>query len=224
MEINLNTHIALLLSFPQKQKSRSYSILRWLPTCVGITIVNILLISCSYIPTASLPKATSWDQHQKSINNLTVWHAIGKIGFTNGNQGGSASLDWQQKKNNFTLNLYGPFKTENIRITGKPGVIYLSTSDGIQQTANTPEEVIEKQLGWNVPVTGLIYWSKGIPIPGEPSDLIQLSKENRLTRLVQHGWNIEYHEYKAFDQFILPTKITLQYEKIKIKLIFKSWT
>jgi len=191
---------------------------------LSFILLNILIVGCSSLPHApTTTPVISWKQQQKNIKHFKTWHVKGKIGFTDGHHGGSASLDWQQQKENFILTLYGPFKIENILITGKPGNVSLATSNGIKLTANTPEEIIQQQLGWTVPVAGLMYWAKGIPIEGVPIEIIQLSKGNRLMELQQQGWNIEYNEYKTFGQLILPSKITLRYKTIKIKLIFKNW-
>lgn len=186
-------------------------------------LANVLLVGCATLQSTALPQAISWQQHQINISKLTSWHITGKIGVINGNKGGSANVEWKQYRNNFAITLYGPFRSEQIQIIGKQGEVKLLTSTGSTQTAVTPEKIIKQQLGWNVPVTGLMYWSKGIPMPGVPIELIKFSKEQRLTKLVQQGWTIEYQEYKSFNKFTLPTKFSLQYEKIKIKLIFKSW-
>lgn len=190
----------------------------------GCLLITFLLVGCSSIHTPKLKPAASWQQHQKNISSLTAWHAMGKIGCTNGHKGGSANLDWQQSQTHFDINLYGPFRTENIRLTGQqPGAVQLTTAAGINQTAKTPAAIIEQQLGWPVPVAGLMYWSRGIPMPNVPVTRIQLSTDNRLMKLTQQGWTIEYSDYQAFSKFILPTKITLKYKDIKIKLIFKNW-
>jgi outer membrane lipoprotein LolB len=186
--------------------------------------ISSLFTGCSTIPNKDFStKNISWQEQQKNNINLSNWHIVGKIGFTDGKDGGSASIDWIQEKDNFKITLYGPFKVGTSYITKRNGVINLSTSEGIKQTATSPEEVILQQFGWTIPIDGLIYWAKGIPKKNIPIKLIQLSKEKRLDKLSQQGWNIEYYNYKNFGKFILPTKINLQYKNIKIKLIFKNW-
>jgi outer membrane lipoprotein LolB len=187
---------------------------------LSLSLLNVLLIGCA---TAPITKNLTWKQQQQSINSLNTWHAIGKIGFTNGKQGGTATLDWQQNGEHFNLMLQGPFKIDTMYITGHPGNVHLATSEGVKQTATAPEAIIQKQLGWTIPVSGLVHWARGVPIQGVPIEFIQLSKENRVIKLKQQGWTIDYYDYKQFEQFILPTKITLQYGKIKIKLIFRNW-
>ena len=185
---------------------------------------NLIIVGCVsvQIPNA-LTKITTWQQHQQIIKHLTTWHIVGKIGFANKHQGGNATLDWHQAKTNFAITLHGPFKIETVHITGKPGTVLLATSAGTNLTATTPEAIIQQQLGWTVPITGLIYWARGIPIDNAPIDFIQVPEDNRLTKLKQQGWEIEYNEYQNFNQYVLPTKITLHYDTIKIKLIFKNW-
>lgn len=194
-----------------------------LTSCLFCTTLLLLLnvTGCATRPIIS--KHLTWQQQQQNNKKRANWHARGKIGFSNGKQGGNASFDWQQRGEQFNIKLMGPFRIDTIHIYGRPGAVQLATSEGVNQTAATPEAIIKQQLGWTVPVAGLVHWAKGIPIPMAPIEAIQLSDENRLITLKQQGWTIKYSDYQPFEQFILPTKMTLQYENIKIKLIFKNW-
>lgn len=193
---------------------------KFLVTSFGLLFLIMLLTGCASVP---ITNSLSWQQQQQNIQQLTIWHAHGKIGCINGNQGGTANIDWQQQGNNYSLILSGPMQVKTIYIKGKPGKVQLTTANNLPQLATNPETLIQQQLGWNIPVTGLIYWARGLPVPNTAIEEIKLNKQHRLSKLQQQGWVISYDNYKDFKTFALPTKISLQYQQIKIKLIFKNW-
>ena len=154
---------------------------------------------------------------------LTSWSARGKIGVTDAKKGGNASFNWHQQANSYKINLYGPLNADSAEIIGKPNSVHVTTSKGEKFTAKTPEEIMQNQLECIVPISGIIYWIKGIPMPNKPIEAIQISSDNKLTNLKQMGWDIEFCDYKNFNEFTLPTKILLQYKQIKVKLILKEF-
>lgn len=187
--------------------------------------INLLLTGCASLRDnfALQHQSLSWQQHQQQTLAFNAWHIVGKIGVSDGEQGGSANLTWQQQQASFDISLSGPFGTETIYISGSPGNVEFTSAKGVRHTASSAEAIIKQELGWTVPVSGLVYWSRGLPIPGIPTDKIQFTKENRLANLQQQGWSIEYLEYKAFAERVLPAKISLTNQNIKVKLIFRSW-
>ena len=190
-----------------------------------LLISHLLLVGCASLQNnfELQHHQRSWDQHKQYMQSFNSWDIVGKIAFSDANEGGNANLTWQQQQTSFAISLYGPFRTETIDISGRPGQVTLTNGKGVAYQASSAEEIIQRQLGWTIPVSGLMYWAKGIPIPGMPIDKIKLTSENRLATLQQQGWKIEYLEYKAFARYVLPTKIILSYQNIKIKLIFKNW-
>ena len=87
--------------------------------------------------------------------------------------------------------------------------------------AGSPEELLSLRLGWEIPVKDAQYWIKGIPAPGSAYDIVLY--ENRLARLTQQGWDIEYQNYIEADNTSLPGKLTLSREALKLTIIIGNW-
>src|ERR1700722_16538910 len=94
---------------------------------------------------------------QKTIQ-LQNFEAIGKIGFSDGKKGGNATIQWEQQGENCPIRLFCPLGSGSIQIIGKPKQVFLIREDGKIIHAKNPESLVQKELGWVIPVSGLRYW------------------------------------------------------------------
>ena len=113
----------------------------------------------------------SWQDYQHSLNQINTWEASGVIGVIINNKGESANFIWQQDNNLYYIQLYGPMGLGAVSLKGQPESVTLTKNNGEKLTANNPSELMDKALGWNVPVDGMNYWGKGLPKPNTAKTL-----------------------------------------------------
>ena len=82
--------------------------------------------------------------------------------------------------------------------------------------------MVESQLGWQLPVSHLLYWVRGLPAPDSRSR-IALDPNGRLASLQQDGWDVQYLGYTEEDGYTLPNRIKLAGRDLKITLVVKDW-
>jgi outer membrane lipoprotein LolB len=150
-----------------------------------------------------------------------LWASQGAIGFVSQQQGWSASFYWEQWRNHYRLQLYGPLGVGQILLRGSPQRVSLITSDQRTFTATKPEQLLLEQTGWKLPVSNLVYWIRGLPSPRFPFKRF-FDSEHRL-HLSQQGWDIRYEEFVSISQQSLPAKITLTYPGLRIRIIIRQW-
>ncbi len=165
----------------------------------------------------------SWQTKQKQLAALKTFEVTGKVGYTHENKGGSASIQWQQQGDQYFIRLYGPLGSESVNIEGYPGQITLTRSNGYTASAKSPEALLHKELQWQIPVSGLQHWLKGLPAPEKLDDKPTFDDQNRLTALEQKGWKIKYLSYINLGGIDMPEKITLENGSTKLKFVFKQW-
>lgn len=184
----------------------------------------LFLTACSSMGPApsSPPLAQSWKQRQLSLKQMTHWKLKGAVAVHTPEDGGSASLDWQQNNQTYTISLFGPFGANAVQISGKPGWVTLQTSEGKEFSARNPEELLYAQLGWKLPVSHLFYWTRGLPVPSLEARS-EFDEYHRLVRLRQQNWEIWFKQYAVFNQRELPTKIVLKHPQLNIKLVIYQW-
>lgn len=157
-------------------------------------------------------------QNHQHYNQSSYWMASGAIAARTSQQSWSAFLQWKQYGNNYQISLFGPLGTQSATLYGSPNYVRLETSDGKKMSAATPEELLIKQTGWNLPVSNLYYWMRGLPVPGIPAQQY-FDPSYQLTFLQQCGWRVKYDDYQG--QF--PRKIYLSSSQINIKIVINNW-
>jgi outer membrane lipoprotein LolB len=137
------------------------------------------------------------------------------------NEGGTANLKWQQHQQDYSLLLYGPLGADAVKVSGQPGHVTLETADGKKFNASTPELLLAQQTGWQLPVSNLHYWIRGLPASGPRS--MQFDADHHLIHLNQSGWTIDYLRYSTVSQLDMPAKLTLENARIKVKIVINQW-
>jgi len=161
---------------------------------------------------------------KQNLSSLHDFEAVGKIGFSDGKQGGNASIYWEQHPNAYQVRLYGPLGSGSLQIMGNTsGDVRLLREDGKIIRAKTPEALVHDELGWVIPVSGLRYWLRGLPAPGAPPTRMALDAEQRIWQIQQQGWSILYESYQSLDGLDVPYKLTLKNGPIRLKFIFRRW-
>ena len=95
--------------------------------------------------------------------------------------------------------------------------------DGRRASAASPEALLEREIGWSVPLQGLRYWIVGIPVPdGAPSKL-EFDDFGRLARLEQAGWTVVYERYDTVNGLSLPERIRFSNASVDATVIVRRW-
>lgn len=187
----------------------------------------VLLSSCTIEPsvrTSSSELEHQWVVHQQSLGEFHSWVISGRLGIQAEHEGWHVSFRWQQGDIElYHIILSGPLGQESAELQGTPQGVTLLQSDGHTVSARDPDELLMRQLGWRLPVKGLYYWVRGLPVP-DAAESHGLDNHGRLQWLKQSGWHIAYRRYDDVSGKALPTKIFLDSSQIKLRLVIDKWT
>ncbi|SDU19357.1 outer membrane lipoprotein LolB [Pseudomonas pohangensis] len=164
----------------------------------------------------------AWEAHKQQIGGIDGWQISGKIGIRAPSDSGSATLFWLQRQDYFDIRLAGPLAVGSARISGRTNDVVLDLSTQGSFTSNSAEDLLEKGLGWRLPLTQLFWWVRGLPAPESPSQ-VSLDNDSQLNRLEQDGWQIQYLSYIEQDGYSLPERIKLQGQDLQVTLVIKDW-
>ena len=194
-------------------------ILRLITLCLCL-----LLTACATMPAkeGARNENLSWPQRQKQLNSITAWHLTGALAYHNAASGQSASVVWQQTARDYQINLFGPLGLGRVSLIGTLGQSVTLTRSGKQYTAHSPEALMQQQLGWHLPVTNLFYWIRGLPAP-HLAKTIQFDDYHHISLLQQQGWTITYQRYTAIANLDLPSKLTLENNRLGAKIVISQW-
>jgi outer membrane lipoprotein LolB len=164
-----------------------------------------------------------WQRHREALASLDKWEARGRIAVRVGRKGWTASINWRQDARAYDAHVFGPLGRNRYELRGDDHSVQLHTDDGRRLYARDAESLMRQNLGWGVPVSGFIYWMRGLPAPdSRPADLA-LDDDGRLVRLSQDGWQVSYDDYRHSGGMDLPGRITLQRGDLHLRLIILDW-
>lgn len=166
--------------------------------------------------------ANQWRVNKEQLSSLDGWQINGKVGIRAPKDSGSGTLFWLQRQDYYDIRLSGPLGRGAARLTGRPGAVALEVANQGRYEAKTPEELLQDQLGWRLPVSHLVWWVRGLPAPDSKSQ-VTLDGDSRLATLDQDGWQVEYLSYVEQNGYWLPERVKLHGQDLDVTLVIKDW-
>jgi len=193
----------------------------WLSLMLSV----VWFTACSTIPTTKPSSEVQrlWTARQPALSELQAWNISGRLGIQTQREGWHISFRWQQDDGLYHIVLSDPLGQASAELQGRARSVTLLMADGHSVTAPDPDQLLAKNLGWPVPIKGLHYWVRGLPMPGV-KEQHGLDQEGRLKWLKQSGWDISFRRYGDFVGQDLPTKIFLDNDRLKVRLVIDGWT
>jgi outer membrane lipoprotein LolB len=158
----------------------------------------------------------------RSAAEFTDWQLNGRIALTHGEQGWHASLLWQERADGYQLKLSGPLGQGGFQLAGDEHGVVLVDAKGHSSFARDGDALLLQATGWRLPVVGMRYWVRGLPVPGTGATP-EYDEAGRLSRLEQSGWTIKYQKYQLVKGAAVPSKMQLARDDISVRLVIKQW-
>ncbi|MBF7141932.1 MULTISPECIES: lipoprotein insertase outer membrane protein LolB [Pseudomonas] len=196
-----------------------------LRNCFALLLVTLLAGCAGLGPQEAVQgqgTAQGWRAHKTEVAAIDGWEISGKVGIRAPSDSGSGTLYWLQRQDYYDIRLSGPLGRGAARLTGHPGDASLEVANQGRYQAATPEDLLQQQLGWRLPVGNLVYWVRGLPAPEGKSSLT-LDGDSRLARLEQDGWTVEYTRYSQQGAYWLPERMKLHGQDLDVTLVIKDW-
>lgn len=167
-------------------------------------------------------KQVSWKDRESSLSAIKSWQINGKIAVQTPKQSGSATVNWVQRASQFNISMMGPLGAGSLKLYGRPGFVTLQTSDGKTFTDKNPEHLLAKGWGYNLPLSNLNYWIRGLPSPNLAMST-HFDSYGRLSTLIQQGWIIQYLGYTHRGSVDLPDRINISSPSLKVRIVIYQW-
>ena len=148
--------------------------------------------------------------HQLSLKQQDHWLIKGKLGFKGPEKKQSANFRWQQRQQQFQLNMTSIIGTSLLNMKGNEKGVTLVANDETYQDSN-PSDLIWRVTGWQIPVEKLRFWIKG---QHQKNDKVITSEQGWVRQLQPNcdnceNWLINYDNYKLVVDIWLPHKVVL---------------
>lgn len=150
------------------------------------------------------------------LYGLDKWLLKGRLAISAPNDSWTANIEWGHLPESEKIKLSGPLGQGAVVIELAEQSVKIDRGGGNIQTSTQPEEFICQQLGLPVPIGSLRYWAVGLPEPGAVS-------QRTVDGFVQNGWLVAYKEMQQSRLGLMPHKMAVSNERVKLKLIVDLW-
>jgi outer membrane lipoprotein LolB len=161
-------------------------------------------------------------QREQALAGADHWSLSGRLGVSDGQNGGSGSLEWQQDGDRYAFELRAPITGKSFRLTGGPDGALLEGLEGGPLRGPDAESLMRKALGWEVPLDDLKAWVLGLRADSGPAEL-RFGTDRLPSLLLQDGWTVDYRRWDQSRQPALPTQIFATRPPYKVRLSIESW-
>lgn len=174
-------------------------------------VVMALLAGCASTPPAARPS-----QAEQAAFTLD-----GRISVKYDGRHTSGSFHWLHDASSDDITMLAPLGVTVAHIQRNASGASLEAS-GRRYSAPDSAELMQRALGWSLPLDGLPYWVMALPMPGSPAST-ERNDLGQVSLLHQDGWDIRYTAYAAAAADSLPLRLTLQRENMEIRLLIDEW-
>jgi outer membrane lipoprotein LolB len=190
----------------------------------ALLVLPLLLTAC--VPAVRMKGDASLLAAQQARERVLApvdrWVLQGRLGVSNGSDGGSGSFSWSQDGDHYEFVLRAPVTGKSFRLSGDSHGALMEGLDGGPIRGRDAESLMHRALGWDVPLRDLRAWVLGLRADSGPAELT--FGEDRLpATLLQDGWSVDYREWDTSRQPPLPKKLYAAKPPYKVKLVIESW-
>lgn len=184
-------------------------------TLLILLCLGTFISGCTSTPTKQL---LSKDE----LYTLDSWRAKGKLGTRHRGKTESAFFSWTQTGEDYTIHLYGPLGQGSVYLH-KEGNAFRIESKDLNEVAASPEELLLRTTGLNLPVSNLAFWLRGVPATSVSANHISHYDNGDIKSLRQQGWDLTYKSYTPALGLSMPAKIIAKRSDIKLTVSISSW-
>lgn len=194
------------------------------PRCwraVLLVLAALALSACQTVPVPPAP-VMAWAIRRPLLQALNRFRLTGRVAVAVGRRGFNADIRWMQHGTRTRMILSGPFGAGATEVSDDGGRLSVATSGGRHLGNVAARAALERQLGFDPPLNSLRYWILGVPDPARPAT-VSVDAAQRLSRLEQGGWSVEYRAYRPVGADWLPRLLTVRHGDVRLRMVVDAW-
>jgi outer membrane lipoprotein LolB len=145
----------------------------------------------------------------------------GRIALKQGSSRDGSGIRWTHGDTDEIL-LLGPLGYTAARIYRDSHGATLEDAYGKKYSAPDAESLMEKAVGWSLPLEGLSYWIKATPAP-QGESAIERNAEGQINRILQQGWELRYGRFNSKQANALPLQMLMLRNGVEVTVLIDEW-
>ncbi|HEX7769085.1 MAG TPA: lipoprotein insertase outer membrane protein LolB, partial [Dokdonella sp.] len=159
---------------------------------------------------------------EQALSAVAGWRLRGRLGVSDGRDGGSGTLEWTQRGDAFRFSVHAPVTGKTWVLSGTPSHAVLSGLRAQAIEGDDARALLERELGWQVPLASLVPWVRGMRAPGQAR--IEFRPDGLPAAIVQDGWRVEFLDYDSDRDPPLPLRLHASKGERKVRLAIREWS
>ncbi|RYD15098.1 MAG: outer membrane lipoprotein LolB [Lysobacteraceae bacterium] len=158
---------------------------------------------------------------EQALAGVQAWTLRGRLGVSDGRDGGSGTLEWNQRGEVFRFSVHAPVTGKTWILAGTPSHAVLSGLRPAPIEGRDARELLARELDWDVPVAQLVDWVRGRRAPGEAR--VEFRADGLPAAISQDGWRVEFLDYDDSSP-PLPRRLHASSGSRTVRLAIRAWS
>lgn len=177
----------------------------------GAVVAALVLSGCAALMTVErLPAGEPFD-------------VLGRVLASNEGRAFSSGFRWRHDAGADEIWLMSPVGQALAHISATTDGATFTAADQQQYHALSVESLMQRALGWAMPLDRLQYWVRGVAVPGGVVTAVVYDASGRFSELEQDGWRIRYAYAETSAAPQQPRRLDLMRGTQQIRLVIDAW-
>jgi len=183
----------------------------------------MLLLSAGCALREQKPAGAWLEQRQAWFLAHPEWSVQGRLGLSDGRRGGSLSMRWRAVGEHHVVDLSAGLGGKRWRLEMTPSGATLTGTDLAPLHGPDPDVLVERAVGWPIPVTWMSHWLRGLPAPERAR--LEFAADGTLERLAWAGGRLEYLRWRGSGDVrpLLPSRIEATSGRNSVRAALSGW-
>jgi len=162
-------------------------------------------------------------ERQAWFDEYPQWSVRGRLGLSDGDRGGSLSMTWSASGSNHVVLLGTVVGGRQWRLEMTPSGSTLTGSEIGRLHGPDPDLLVERAVGWPIPVRWMSEWLRGLPAP--PAAPTRYAEDGVLQTLEWAGWRLDFARWSRLDDagVLLPARVTAENPPYQVRAALSGW-
>ena len=169
------------------------------------------------------PEGAWLAERQAWFSEHPRWSVRGRLGLSDGQRGGSLSMTWTADGADHLVLLRTVAGGRQWRLEMTPSGSVLTGSDIGRLQGPDPDLLVERAVGWPIPVRWMSAWLRGLPAPAAART--DYADDGALQALGWAGWRLDFDRWKQLDGdgVLLPIRVTAENPPHRVRAALSGW-
>jgi outer membrane lipoprotein LolB len=190
-------------------------------------LVCLLVTACAPVRVRETPAAAAAQAAREAdLAPRAHWTLTARIAVSNGPDGGSGELTWQQDGERYTFTVQAPVTARTWKLSGDAQHAVLEGVDPEPDVGTDGQRLLHERLGWDVPLADLDAWVRGLRAKSAQASApanVQYDERNLPAVIEQSGWKVEYRDWFTDRTPPLPRKVFASRGTSRVRMAIQSW-